>query len=228
MMTQPRLSTIEMVKATIIKYSGKCSKYQLWKRLPRKMMYQTYSTTLEHLLNNNEIAIRNDRKIEPITRDENELGAIERDAILYNLSHYGYDLILLKRTGKHRILPIEELIIQILIRFPEARFIEAIPILILKNMIDKFELYRLAYDYGLTNKIGFLVEIASRIAKRKGINLAYLDDLLEQLKLKKQEATQYFSMLQDRQFLEKNTPEEMKKWNLMGLFSIEDIQEAAI
>ncbi|HLD97264.1 MAG TPA: hypothetical protein VI934_02885, partial [Candidatus Nanoarchaeia archaeon] len=77
-------------------------------------------------------------------------------------------------------------------------------------------------------KIGFLLEIASRIAKKKGISLEYLDDLLDQLKLKKQDAIQYFSMLQDRQFLEKNTPKEMKKWNLMGLFSIEDIQEAAI
>ena len=228
MAIQPRLRTIEMVKAAIIRYSGKCSKYQLWKRLPRKMMYQTYSMALEHLSNNNEIAIRNDRKIEYITRNDTELMAINRDAILYNLSHYGYDLITLKRTGKHRILPIEGLMIQILIRFPEARFIEAIPILILKNRIDKFELYRLACDYGLTNKIGFLLEIASRIAKKKGISLEYLDDLLDQLKLKKQDAIQYFSMLQDRQFLEKNTPKEMKKWNLMGLFSIEDIQEAAI
>lgn len=228
MEVQPRLSTIEMVRATIMRYSGKYSKYQLWRMLPRKTMYQTYSRILEHLSENNEIAIRNDKKIGSITRNETELKAIGRDTILYSLSHYGYDLVLLKRTGKHRILPIEDLMIQILIRFPEARFIEAIPILMLKNKIDKFELYRQAYEYGLMNKIGFLLEIALLIAKRKGINLAYLDDLLRQLKLKKQEAPQSFSMLQDRKFLEKNTPKEMKKWNLTGLFSIEDIKEAAI
>lgn len=225
--TQPRLRTIEMVKKTIRNYSGKYSKYQLWRMLPKKMMYQTYGTILEHLSESNEIAIRNDRKIESVTRNEMKLSAISRDAILYSLSHYGYDLILLRKTGKHQILPIEELIIQILIRFPEARFIEAIPILMLKNKIDKFELYRQAYDYGLTNKIGFLLEIALLIAKRKGINLAYLNDLLQQLKLKRQETMQYFSMLRDRKFLEKNTPEEMKKWSLIGLFSIKDIQEAA-
>lgn len=227
MAIQPRLSTIEMVRATITRYGGKYSKYQLWRMLPKKTMYQTYSSILEHLSDNNEVAIRNDKKLEPITRNETELRPIGRDAILYNLSHYGYDLILLKKTRKHRILPIEELMIQILIRFPEARFIEAIPALILKNKIDKFELYRQAYDYGLTNKIGFLLEIAILIAKRKGINLAYLDGLLRQLKLKKQKITQCFSMLQDRKFLEKNTPEEMKRWSLIGLFSIKDIQEAA-
>lgn len=224
---QPRLKTIEMVRESIMGSSGEYTKYQLWKRLPKKTMYQTYCRILDYLMESNEITIKDDRKIEAITRNEAELKAIDRNAILYNLSHYGYDLILLRKTGKHQILPIEELIIQILIRFPEARFIEAIPALILKNRIDKFELYRQTYDYGLTNKIGFLLEIALLIAKRKGINLAYLDDLLRQLKLKKQEATQYFSMLQDRKFLEKNTPEEMKKWNLIGLFSIKDIQEAA-
>lgn len=227
METQPVLRTIEMVKKTISNYSGEYSKYQIWKMLPRKMMYQTYSRILEHLSENNEIAIRNDRKIESIARNKAELRAIDRDDILHNLSHYGYDLFLLRKTGKHRILPMEELMIQILIRFPEARFIEAIPALMLKNRIDKFELYRQAYDYGLANKIGFLLEIALHIAKRRGINIAYLNDLLRQLKLKKQETTQLFSMLQDRKFLEKNTPKEMKKWNLMGLFSTKDIREAA-
>ena len=228
MNVQPRLSTIEMVKETIMRYSGEYSKYQLWKKLPKTMMYQTYSTILEHLSENNEIAIRNDKKIEPIARNEMGLRAIGRDAILYSLSHYGYDLILLKKAGKHRILPIVELMMQILIRFPEARFVEAIPALILKNGIDKFELYRQAYDYGLTNKIGFLLEIAFELAKTKNIDIRYLKDLLQHFKGKKQRTAQYFSIIEDKKFLQENTPKEMKNWNLMGLFSIKDFKEALI
>src|SRR3989338_3041246 len=82
-------------------------------------------------------------------KEGNQIKLITRDSVLYNLSRYGYDLILVRIIKKHRILTVEELIIQILARFPEARFIEAIPTLILKNRIDKSELYRLAHNYGL-------------------------------------------------------------------------------
>ncbi len=227
MSTQPRLSTIEMVKETISRHSGDYSRYQLWKKLPKKMMYQTYGKVLEYLLANNEIVLKDNRKLECITINE-ELGlkAIDRETILHNLSHYGYDLISLKRLRKNNILPIEELIIQILIRFPEARFIEAIPILIIKNRIDAFELYRKAYDYGLLNKIGFLLEMSFRIARKKGRNISYLSSLLRQLKSKKQATIQRFSTLNDESFLGKNTPQEMRNWNLLGMFSISDFQEA--
>ena len=229
MNTQPRLSTIEMVKDAISRHSGDYSKYQLWKKLPKKMMYQTYGNVLEYLLANNEIVLKDNRKLERITiNEELWLKAINRETILQNLSHYGYDLISLKRLRKHNILPIEELIIQILIRFPEARFIEAIPILIIKNKIDAFELYRKAYDYGLLNKIGFLLEMSFRIARKKGRKISYLSSLLRQLKSKKQATIQRFSTLNDESFLGKNTPREMRNWNLIGRFSINDFQEAYI
>ena len=34
---------------TIQKYSQECGKYQLWKKLPRKMMYQTFQVILDYL-----------------------------------------------------------------------------------------------------------------------------------------------------------------------------------
>jgi len=53
----PTLSSVLMVEETIQKYSQECGKYQLWKKLPQKMMYQTYLTILDYLINSGKIFI---------------------------------------------------------------------------------------------------------------------------------------------------------------------------
>ena len=60
---QPRLDTVLMVEEFIKKYSAEFKVYQLWKRLPRKMMYQTYKIILGYLLEINKIAIDREGKI---------------------------------------------------------------------------------------------------------------------------------------------------------------------
>ena len=49
-----------MVEKTIQKYSQECGKYQLWKKLPKKMMYQTFQTILDYLENSGKILIDKD------------------------------------------------------------------------------------------------------------------------------------------------------------------------
>ena len=44
---------------TIDKYSGEFNKTQLWKKLPRKVMWQTYLIVLDYLQSINKIAIAN-------------------------------------------------------------------------------------------------------------------------------------------------------------------------
>ena len=39
---QPRLDTVLMVEDTIRKHSGEFKKFQLWRRLPKSTMYQTF------------------------------------------------------------------------------------------------------------------------------------------------------------------------------------------
>lgn len=53
----PTLSSVLMVEETIQKYSQECGKYQLWKKLPNKMMYQTYLVILDYLVASNKIII---------------------------------------------------------------------------------------------------------------------------------------------------------------------------
>jgi len=49
-----------MVEKTIQKYSQECGKYQLWKKLPKKMMYQTFQVILNYLKQSGKILIDGD------------------------------------------------------------------------------------------------------------------------------------------------------------------------
>ena len=59
----PTLESVLMAEEAIQKYSGEFGKYQLWKRLPRKMMYQTFQTILDYLEYSNKIVIDREGKI---------------------------------------------------------------------------------------------------------------------------------------------------------------------
>lgn len=48
-MHSPTLDSVLMVEQAIQEHSGKLGKYQLWKALPRKMMYQTFQKILTYL-----------------------------------------------------------------------------------------------------------------------------------------------------------------------------------
>ncbi|MFH0906385.1 MAG: hypothetical protein V1824_03540 [archaeon] len=56
----PTLETVIMVEKSIKKNSSKFGKYQLWKKLPKKLMYQTYQTILDYLENSGKIIIDKD------------------------------------------------------------------------------------------------------------------------------------------------------------------------
>lgn len=59
----PRLDTVLMVDEFIKEYSGEFSVYQLWKRLPKKVMYQTYKIVIAYLFDINKIAVDSEGKI---------------------------------------------------------------------------------------------------------------------------------------------------------------------
>ncbi|MAF13563.1 MAG: hypothetical protein CMI53_01585 [Parcubacteria group bacterium] len=59
----PTLESVLMVERTIKKYSQECGKYQLWKKLPKKMMYQTFQVILDYLEESGKIMIDKDRCI---------------------------------------------------------------------------------------------------------------------------------------------------------------------
>jgi hypothetical protein len=52
----PTLDTVLMVEKIIKKYSGEFNKRELWKKLPKKVMWQTYLIILDYLESINKVA----------------------------------------------------------------------------------------------------------------------------------------------------------------------------
>jgi hypothetical protein len=59
----PQLDTILMVESFIREHSGEYKKRALWENLPKKMMYQTFSTIIRYLQDSGKIATDTDKKI---------------------------------------------------------------------------------------------------------------------------------------------------------------------
>lgn len=150
-----------------------------------------------------------------ILQDINKGAKEDESLIEYNLSEYGYGIISL-RKGRRKKIPLEELIADILIKCPRARFIEAIPLLFIINKVNKFRLLDLASAYGVKNKIGYLLETAFMLKP-----VPYLRDLLSYLK---GNMDQDVSILcgSDYDFLSKTSPSRIRKWNLLGRLFDED------
>lgn len=56
----PTLESVLMIEKSIKKYSQQYGKYQLWKKLPKKMMYQTFQVILDYLKESGKIIIDKD------------------------------------------------------------------------------------------------------------------------------------------------------------------------
>ena len=53
----PTLGTVLMVEKTIEKHSGEFNRTEIWKRLPRKVMWQTYLVVIDYLQSVNKVAL---------------------------------------------------------------------------------------------------------------------------------------------------------------------------
>lgn len=157
-----------------------------------------------------------------INRRKNHLG---RQDICYNLSRYGYELITLFPSGKRTKIPLEELINTIILRYPEPRFIAAIPSLLVKNPANPWKLLELAVQGGWKNELGFLLEIALAHSKNKE-----LSNLLLHLQAVKDEERHLLGEdfgEEYRAFLLQESPPRMRSWNLLGRFFDQDFWRSA-
>lgn len=59
----PTLETVLMVERAIEEYSGEFNRTELWKKLPRKVMWQTYLIVLDYLESINKIGFDREGKI---------------------------------------------------------------------------------------------------------------------------------------------------------------------
>ena len=151
----------------------------------------------------------------------------KRSNIIFNLSRFGYDLISNYNFLDKINLKLENLIALIIAEYPESRYIESIPILILKNKINPLLLLELALKYNIKNQIGYLLETSFIIAKKFKITkrIFYLKDLLNYLELSKENEFFLLGWESDnlyKDFLRKTSPKRIKKWNLLGRYFDKD------
>ena len=59
----PRLDTVLMVEKFIKENDGEYKKRELWERLPRGMMYQTFCVIIDYLVYSNKVSIDSEGKI---------------------------------------------------------------------------------------------------------------------------------------------------------------------
>jgi hypothetical protein len=59
----PTLDTVIMIENTIEKYSGEFTKTNIWKKLPKKVMWQTYLVAIDYLESINKIALDKKGKV---------------------------------------------------------------------------------------------------------------------------------------------------------------------
>lgn len=202
---------------------GKVEIDTIIKRIQGEKLKQTERNYLSRSIRPKLIAAKlltEDKLLEKIQRPDKSL----EKKILFNLSKYGYEMISLKKLKHQKRIGFEELIATIITKSPKPRFIEAIPILLLKNKIDKFKLAEIAYKYNIDNELGYLIETARILAKHFKIR-EDLTELLDYLKSNKEKETRYLGEKKDSlyiDFLIKTSPKRIKKWNLLGRFFDKD------
>ena len=91
----PTLTTVQMVEKTIGNFSGEFNKTQLWKKLPKKVMWQTYLVVLDYLQEINKIAVDGGGKIGYIWNPA--LAKKLRERLMHDKSVQG--CVHLQRTG---------------------------------------------------------------------------------------------------------------------------------
>jgi len=72
----PRLDTVMMIEETIEKAKEFPTKAELLRKLPRKVMYQTFNLVLEYLQYSNKIVVTKDGRIVWVFGDEEKLRSL--------------------------------------------------------------------------------------------------------------------------------------------------------
>jgi len=80
----PRLDTVLMVEKFVKEKDGEYRKKKLWEKLPKKMMYQTYSIIIDYLLISGKISVDSEGKIGWIFYPEEAKKRLEKAHLVWN------------------------------------------------------------------------------------------------------------------------------------------------
>lgn len=80
MLHRPRLDTVIMVEDTIKNLDYYPTKNQLWRALPKMVMWQTFNVILDYLVGSNKIIITKDKKLMWVAIDNKKLKELLRNS----------------------------------------------------------------------------------------------------------------------------------------------------
>lgn len=80
---RPRLDTVLMVEDTIKKLDYYPTKNQLWRALPKSVMWQTFNVILDYLIYSNKLIIDKDGKVVWIFADSKKLRELLAKSVPY-------------------------------------------------------------------------------------------------------------------------------------------------
>jgi len=83
-MRYPRLDTVLKIEEFIKEHDGEYKKKQLWENLPKKMMYQTFSITIDYLLISGKISVDAEGKIGWIFYPEEAKERLKKAHLIWN------------------------------------------------------------------------------------------------------------------------------------------------
>ncbi len=146
--------------------------------------------------------------------------------IAYSLRQYGFPMFFPYKEGRHRRIPLEDLIIRILENSTDARFIYGIPVMIAKNKINYIALLNKANSKRIQNRLGWIIEEILNSFKSVGIekDRSRLKGLIR--KIKKTDSEHYVSLdpeiESDRVYGLALRSDIARRWNILTAYDTSD------
>jgi transcriptional regulator with XRE-family HTH domain len=155
------------------------------------------------------------------------------DSLARQLSALGYPGFKYMRAGWTRN-PAEVLVSVLQQEEPDSRVVEALPWVLLNFPdLDRDWLLREARTYGLTNRLGFLVSMAMRLAEQRGDqasvtyrNLTELGRMLEESRLVAEDTFGKRLSPTQEEWLRQNRPADAEQWRVLTTWKPEHLQYA--
>ena len=168
----------------------------------------------------------------PMKANWHEVQAQEDDALASDLAALGYPGLLYLKTRRKRN-PAEVVLSALQTENLDSRLAEALPWVLLKHSdLNWAWLVRAAKVNDLQNKLGFLTNVARRLAEKlgkseKAVLLREQESVLERSRLVREETLCHDSLTQsEKRWLKANRSAEAKHWHLLTDLSPEHLSYA--
>lgn len=147
---------------------------------------------------------------------------IDEETVVYNLARAGYLMWGVEEERYTReIVPAEDILASIILEHKNARFIQGIPMLLMNPDVNLQNIYNMAIDMNIQNRVGYLLDMTISIMDELGVEYKKeeINRICSMLYEKRKPNTQYFSELDQwsPEYTMSNRDKYAEKWNIGSL-----------